>query len=145
MDIKDCLERGYLALETPATDLIEKEIKESEYDLARAESALKDKDGKWAIIKSYYSMFHAAKAVCFKAGYREKKHLAILILLEELNKKGKLENKFVNYFTAAIQAREGADYHYNYSLDKAASLLHLAKEFNLGMKLLIKDVVPILF
>lgn len=145
MDIKDCLEKGYLRSETSAPDLIEKEVKESDYDLARAENALKEKDGKWAIIKSYYSMFHAAKAVCFKAGYREKKHLAILILLEELNKKGKLENKFVNYFTAAIQALEGADYHYNYSLEKAASLLHLAKEFNIRMKSLIKEVSPILF
>lgn len=75
-------------------------------------------------------MFHSAKAVCFKQGYREKRHFAVLVVLEDLNKKGKIEVKFVNDFGAAISAREGADYRYSYSKERAEQSLKIAKEFN---------------
>src|SRR3989344_5204145 len=128
MNIKECLEQGYLSEEKLSLDLIEKEMKESSYDLEKAEKAFKDKDNKWAIVKCYYSMFHAAKAICFNLCYREKKHFAVLIILEHLNKIGKLESKFVNYFSAIMSLREGADYRYSYSAEKAESSLITARE-----------------
>ena len=130
MDLDECLEKGYLVKESPAKDLVDKELKESEYDFKRAEIALKDLDYKWAIIKSYYSMFHSAKAICFKLGYREKRHVATLIILEYLNKEGKLEIKYINDFKAAISARESADYRYTYTKENASLMTGICKEFN---------------
>ena len=129
MDIEDCVRMGYLVKTRVEWDLIDKEIKESQYDLKSAERALKEKNYKWAIIQCYYAMFHMGKAVCFQQGYREKKHVAVLIMLEQLNKQGKLEGALVNDFRAGMAAREGADYQYSYSEERASQVLNIAKEF----------------
>ena len=75
-------------------------------------------------------MFHSAKAVLLKLGYMEKRHFAVSVVLEDLNKKGKLESKYINYFKAAMSSREEADYHYNYSEDIAEHSIKIAEEFS---------------
>lgn len=134
MNIKDCLEKGYLAKSKPDKELSEKELNEARYDFEKAEMAFKEEDYKWCIIKCYYSMFHAAKAILFKLGYIEKKHIAVLIVLEELNKQGKIESKFITNFKATMTAREDADYRYSYSKETAGYEITIAKEFLEGMK-----------
>lgn len=138
MDIDECLEEGYLRKIIPAEDLIKKEIKEGEYDFLKAQRAFDDEDYKWCIVKAYYSMFHYARAVLFKLGFREKRHFVIGVVLEDLNKKGKLESKYVNDFNAAISAREDADYHYVYSKEKAEHSSYIAEGFNEKMRELIE-------
>lgn len=140
MDLKECIEKGYLISVANAGDLVEKERKESDYDFSRAQKAFEENDFKWTIIKGYYSMFHAVKALCFKLGYQEKKHLALLILLEQLSKEGKLESKYVNYFNMAIGSREEADYHYHHSQEIAVHNLRLAESFNAKMKELLNKI-----
>lgn len=137
MDIKDCLEQGFLKKITFDEKLIKKELKEAIYDLERAKKAIQENDFKWSIIKSYYSMFHAAKSVLFKLGYMEKRHFAVSAVLEDLNKKGKIETKYLSYFSAALSAREEADYHYNYSKDIAMHNITMAEEFLEAMKKLL--------
>lgn len=138
MDIQTCLQKGYLLQEKPQSDLIEKEIREAQYDIERAAKALHEQDYKWCIIQAYYSMFHSGKAVCFHQGYREKKHIAVLVVLEDVYKQGKLEGRFVNDFKAAMSARESADYRYVYSKERAEQLVHLAEEFNQHIKEFLK-------
>lgn len=140
MDIKECLEKGFLKEIEHDEKLIKKEFEESKYDLGKAGNAFQEEDYKWCIIKSYYSMFHASRAVLFQVGYREKRHFAIGIVLEELNKNGKLESKYVNDFHAAVSSREDADYHYTYSKDTAEHTLTIAKEFLDRMKDLSKKL-----
>lgn len=139
MNIEDCLEKRFLIREEVKQDLIDKELKESDYDFFKAKEAFDSKDYKWTIVKCYYSMFHSAKAVCFKLGYREKKHFAVLIVLEELKRQGKLEREFVNYFDRATNARESADYQYNYSQEIAEGSLKIAEKFNNRMKNLLEE------
>lgn len=110
-------------------DLIGKEIEEAKYDIGKAERALEEGDFKWSIVKSYYSMFHAARAVLFSLGLKERRHFAIRVVLEGLNAKGKLEGKFISDFSAALGAREDADYRYTYSQETAAYLLRAAGDF----------------
>ena len=137
MDVKDCLEQGFLKEIAFDKKLIEKEFKESLYDLESAKKALHENDYKWCIIKSYYSMFHAAKSVLFKLGYLEKRHFAVSVVLQDLSKKGVLESKYINYFSAALSSREEADYHYNYSEETAKHSIEMAQEFLEKMKKLI--------
>lgn len=139
MDIKECLEKGYLVKIKPKEDLIKKEIEEAEYDLDKARKAFDDEDYKWSIVMSYYTMFHAARALLFKLGFREKRHFAISVVLEELNKKGKIERKYINYFNAAISSREDADYHYTYSIRIAEDNLTIAEDFKEKIKELISN------
>ena len=140
MDIRDCLNKRDLIRINPDNDLIEKEIKESNYDFEKANKAYSEGDMKWATVKAYYSMFHIAKALLFKLGLREKKHYAILIVLEDLNKKGRLESKFVDYYDSAMSSREDADYRYYYPKESAEHSLEIAKEFRERIIKLIKDI-----
>jgi len=140
MDIERYVNAGYVKRIESAGDLIGKEFKEAEYDLAGAKRALKDEDFKWATIKAYYSMFHAAKGVLFKIGLKEKTHFVIGLLLDEISKEGKLESRFVNDFKAAMAARMEADYNYEYSERSARELVGMAGEFLPQMKKLLKTL-----
>ena len=140
MNIQDCLRERFLVKIKPASDLIQKEIAEANYDLEKAKKAFSDEDWKWAIVKTYYSMFHAARAVLFKIGLREKKHFAIGIVLEDINKKGKLEIKYINNFNAALSSREDADYHYIHSKEAAGHNLEIAEDFLNRMKRLLNEL-----
>ena len=82
MDIERCIEKRFLLKIKPDKKLVDKELKEADYDFNKAEKAFNDRDYKWAIVKSYYSIFHSARAVLFKLGFREKRHFAVGIVLE---------------------------------------------------------------
>ncbi|MBN2422177.1 HEPN domain-containing protein [Candidatus Woesearchaeota archaeon] len=138
MNIDDCINKNYLEKIKPDNQLSDKEMKEALYDLEKAKKAFDDEDYKWSIVKSYYAMFHAAKALLFKLGYREKRHIAVLIVLESLNKSGKLEKKYIDIFKGAMYSREGADYNYTYSKDTAEYDLEAADEFITQMKKLLE-------
>ena len=97
MNLQDAIDREYLVKIISDPLLIQKELEESKYDFQSAKNAIQEKDYKWVIIKCYYSMFHSGKALCFQQGYREKKHIAILLMLQELQKKGKIEKECVYY------------------------------------------------
>ena len=82
-------------------------------------------------------MFHAAKSILFMLGYIEKKHIAVITVLEYLNKHGKIESRFINDFKASMTAREDADYHYSYpreiaetELENCADFLDMAEKLN---------------
>ena len=137
MDIKECTEKGYLVRIEDTNNLIKKEFDEAEYDLEKSKKAFEDEDYKWCIVKAYYCIFHSARAVLFKLNLREKRHFAIGIVLEELNKNGKLESKYVNYFNAAVSSREDADYHYIYSRNIAEHTIEIAEEFIVKMRYLV--------
>jgi len=137
MKIDDLLQKGFVVKVGPDRKLVEKEVKEASYDLEKANAALEQKDFKWSIIKSYYSMFHAAKSVLFSIGLKERRHFAIALVLEELSSRGKIKSKFVNDFKASMAAREEADYRYSYSEDTARYLVDVAEEFLEEMKKII--------
>jgi uncharacterized protein (UPF0332 family) len=140
MDIKECLEKRFLIKIKPDDKLIEKELNEAEYDLEKAQKTFDEEDFKWGIVKSYYAIFHAARAILFKLGLREKRHFAIEIVLEDLYKKGRLESNFVNDFKASISSREDADYHYTYSKEIAEHNINIAQEFLERMKKLLREL-----
>ena len=140
MDIESCLQEGFLQRIKVERDLIEKELEEAKYDLEKAKHAIEEDDFKWSIVKSYYSMFHAARAVLFSLGLKERRHFAIRVVLENLNMEGKLESKFISDFSAALGAREDADYRYTYSQETAAYLSRAAGDFLAGMKRLTKEL-----
>ncbi|MBD3248859.1 HEPN domain-containing protein [Candidatus Woesearchaeota archaeon] len=127
MNIKQAIEKRILEKIEPDEKLVTKEFSESDYDIESSERAFEDEDFKWCIVKCYYSMFHSARAVLFKLGFKERRHFAINVVLEDLNNKGKLETVYINDFRAAVSAREDADYHYSYSKESAQYLLDIRR------------------
>ena len=134
MNVKKAIEEGFLEKIEIDDRLANKEFAESDYDFEKAKKAFEEEDYKWSIVKSYFSMFHSARAILFKLGLKERRHFAINLVLEDLNIKGNLESIYVNDFKAAISAREDDDYHYIYSKDSALHILEIAEEFNEKMK-----------
>ena len=129
MDIEECVEKGLLQRGKPDAVLAGKEWREAGLDLAEAKVLLKEKRFKRSIEAAYYAMFHAAKTILFKEGFREKAHYAVLVVLEDMVKNGKLGQRFADDYRAALHAREGADYHYSYSQETAVDLVLIAEEF----------------
>lgn len=127
--------KGHLARVKPDKALAEKEWKESELDLGEARKELRSGSSKWATVKAYYSIFHAAKAVLFLLGLKERSHYRVFAALEILSKEGKIESNYVSYFMAAMSAREGADYHYDYEEKTAKETVEIADNFVKRMKL----------
>jgi len=134
MDIEECLEKGFLKRIPFDRELIRKELAGAEYDLEAAASDLKRGDAKWATVKSYYSIFHAARAVVYSLGYQERAHFAIGVVLRELEKQGRLEPKYTLDFGACMEAREDADYRLEYSKERAKASIGMADEFLHRMK-----------
>src|SRR3989344_3841180 len=139
--LKKEIEKRDLLVEAPSPpEHINHFLEQASLDLDRAENSLEEKDYKWSIVQSYYSMFNAVRAVLFKLGFRDKKHYVIISVLEELSKLGLLEMRYVDDFKASMRSREDANYRSTYSLETADFILEVAKEFSNRMKLLAKAV-----
>lgn len=87
---------------------------------------------------AHYSLY-MLKGLMFFNGLREKSHSALLIYLDHLINEGKLESRYKNYFKAAKDFREGADYSYNYPKERAEEVLEYAKQFNGKIKSLMAE------
>jgi uncharacterized protein (UPF0332 family) len=104
-------------------ELIEKEINEARYDLKSAESSISQGNYKWAIVQSYYSMFHAFRGLLFSRGYKEKSHSGLKYAIKSLFVNNGIisENTFAG-FDFAMKAREMANYNYVYDKKLANSI-----------------------
>ena len=81
---RQCLEEKKLVKIEIQLDLVGKEVQAAEFDLRSAEKSLKEGNPKWATVQAYYSMFHTAKALVYRKGYREKSHACLSIALRAL-------------------------------------------------------------
>lgn len=133
-NLNDCLKSGLIRKYSATNDEIIKELGQSANDLARAKVTINVGDYKWSTIQAYYSMFHAARAVLFSAGYREKSHKCILLFLESLVDDGRLEPHFAREFKSAMFLREEADYEATYSEQSAVDTVENASTFIVRMK-----------
>lgn len=71
-DFEQCIKERHLIKIKATSEMIEKEITSAKYDLERSNKSMKDGDYKWASVQSYYSMFHAAKALVLKKDIEKK-------------------------------------------------------------------------
>ncbi len=108
--------------------VILKEMREAEADLIEAKDSLERNRYKWATIQGYYSMFHAARALVYNKGFREKSHHALLVALRYLLPK-EIGMKLIRSFEDAIHLREEADYGLTFSQGGAKQTVENAEEF----------------
>ncbi len=54
--------------------MIAKELAGARNDLRTARASFDGGNYKWATVQAYYSMFHAAQALLYNKGFREKSH-----------------------------------------------------------------------
>lgn len=129
-DFEKCLKNKRIVKQEFTNNLIVPEIEDSRSDLLRARKTFDEPDFKWATIQAYYAMFHAARALLFAKGYREKSHVCLKYAIQALYvDEGLLEQKYVEQFDVTMLLRETADYKRDFSKDGAEVALKNAEEF----------------
>lgn len=129
-EFDDCLKRGKIVRFPSARKLAVKELDVARDDLATAQQSLKQKGVKWATVQAYYAMFHAARALLYHKGYREKSHYCLILAMKAFYvSAGVLEIRLVESFQMAKVLREGADYDNTFDPESAKSLVDQAGEF----------------
>lgn len=76
------------------------------------------------------SIFHAARALIYSRGYRERSHHCLSVALEALFvKTGMMSNRFIRIFQNSMSLRENADYSGSFSKESALLSISNAQEF----------------
>ena len=129
-EFERCLSERRLVRMKASKEIIQKERESAEYDLECSKKSLKERDFKWAVIQAYYSMFHAAKALVLKKGYREKSHYCLIIAFKELYiKQDLLDQEMVDNFELCLHLRHDADYGLSYNYKSAETAIQYAEDF----------------
>lgn len=124
----ECLKAGKIKTSSDLSALISKELRVAEDDLKTATDGIKDSRWKWSTIQSYYVMFHAARALLFIKGYREKSHYCLRIAIDHLYS-GVIPKYLIDDFQTAKVMRENADYEENFSETGARKIVKSAEAF----------------
>lgn len=102
----------------------------AEEDLVEAKDRFQNSRFKYATINAYYAIFHAARALLYSRGYRERSHHCLSIALEALFvESGLMETHFIRIFRNNMVLRESADYGDSFSRESASLSILNAEEF----------------
>lgn len=126
-EIRRLLEERKLIRIKTDRKLVLKEIAAAKSDLKDAKESFGIKKYKWATIQGYYSMFHTARAMLFKKGYREKSHYALLVAIRELYA-NEIERSLFQGFEHGMYLRQEADYGLKFSENGALDVIETAEK-----------------
>lgn len=139
-DFKNCLDKKRLYKSDNAKVLATKELNSAIDDLTDAKFSFSKNRYKWATIQAYYAMFHAARALLYSKGYRERSHHCVVIGIEHLFGSEKLiYMKWVRALKNAMSLREDADYSDEYSKEGADASISNAEGFLKEAKRILED------
>ena len=87
MNIKDLIEKDLIRKQSIDQEEIKGSIVMSERFLQRADGNLEMSFFDISFLLAYTAMFHAARALLFKAGYKERSHFGMIAALKEVYSK----------------------------------------------------------
>jgi len=129
-DFKDCLRNRKIVPFSGAPKLVGKEIAAALEDLEEARDRYQHLRYKYATINSYYAIFHAARALLYSRGFRERGHFCLAVAVDALFvEPGILDSRFLGTMKEGMGLREEADYGGLFSKERAEELLLRADEF----------------
>lgn len=129
-EFKQCLESKKIIPFTRGKNLIKKELSVAKSDLSDAKAGYENERYKWSTIQAYYAMFHAARALVYSQGYREKSHYCLAVALRALFVDGgTMDAQLVRDFLNAMSLRETADYEAEFSQSGAKAVITSAEKF----------------
>lgn len=127
---EECLESRKIISFPRGRRLIPKELSSAKQDLEEARDRLNHGKWKYATINSYYAVFHAARALLYFSGYRERSHHCLAVALEALYVQKKLlDESQVRLFRESMALRENADYLGTFSKEGAVMSVRNAEQF----------------
>ena len=116
MNFEECVRRGYLRRIEPQPELGRLSLTKARSFLESARKNLDMGIYDGALVMAYLAFFHAARALLFKDGWREKSHACISAYLREFYvKRGILDVKWVRYLDYVRTLRHQAQYDVGFS------------------------------
>lgn len=144
-DFDDCLKRGLLRRDIPPSEEKAREsLFAAEKWLKEAENNLNSESFNSSVMASYLAMFHAARAILFFDGFREKSHYCIARYLEEKYVRiGLLEIKWINLLDHCRELRHNDQYSLSFfaSQGEAEETYDKSKEFVERMHHLVENLI----
>jgi len=129
-EFKRCLESKKVISFARGKRLLKKELSVAKSDLADARAGYENERYKWSTIQGYYAMFHAARALVYSQGYREKSHYCLAVALRALFvDESKMDAQLARDFLNAMNLREAADYEAEFSQSGAKAVIASAERF----------------
>jgi uncharacterized protein len=129
-EFKQCLDNKKIVPFAGGKSLVKKELSIASSDLSDARAGYENKRYKWSTIQAYYAMFHAARALIYSRGYREKSHYCLAISLRALFvDEGAMDTKLARDLLNAMNLREAADYEAKFSQSGAKAIIASAEKF----------------
>jgi uncharacterized protein (UPF0332 family) len=95
MNVEDCFGQGLLRKDSPNIDKSKKSLEIANYKLSLGKRLFELKIFEETIVNAYSCMFHAARALLFRDGVKEKSHYALFLYIKE-KYSDKLERRFIN-------------------------------------------------
>lgn len=109
MNIEDCLAEGLLKREQPDIGKARRSLDVARHKLELAQREVDAGIYENAVVTAYTAMFHAARALLFRDGYKERSHYAVYVYLKE--KYGdRIEQKFISELNFMRMERHDAMY-----------------------------------
>ncbi|MBI5228996.1 HEPN domain-containing protein [Candidatus Micrarchaeota archaeon] len=119
MRIDECVAQGLLKKMSPDKGMAMNSVRAAEHKLGIAKREMQAKIYENAVISAYTSMFHAARAILYRDGFKERSHYAISVYLKE--KYGeKIEKRFVYTLDTLRSERHEIMYGLNEPLEISA-------------------------
>ena len=129
-DFEQCLESRKIISFARGKRLVKKELSVARSDLSDAKAGYENERYKWSTIQGYYAMFHAARALIYSQGYREKSHYCLAVALNALSvDEAKMDTQLIRDFLNAMNLRESADYEAEFSQSGAKAVISSAEKF----------------
>ena len=143
-NLEKCFQKGLLRRVEPSKSKGELSIKQAEEWLIEARKNLKGGAYRSSHLSSYLAFFHAARAVLFRDGVREKSHYCIGVYLEKYSNDGVLEEEWVLLFDRMRSVRHADQYSFQVSPspEEVKSSLESAEKFVKRIKRLLSETEP---
>lgn len=141
---KDCLAEGLLRRIPPSQDKAMQSIRKAAKWIEEADSTFKANAFNSSVLDSYMAMFHAARAILFFDGFREKSHACVARYIDEKYvKTGKLEKKWVELLDHHREVRHNDQYDLSFSAtqDEAKKAFETAEGFLRRMRDLLDSLM----
>lgn len=139
-DYNSCIEKGLLKKIPPSKQKAEASIKTAHRWLEESKKNFDTESYNSCLLSSYLAMFHAARSILWRDGYREKSHACIARYLDyNYVRKGLLDNKWVNLLDFYRDMRHNDSYSVEFHItnEECNDALNAAKNFvNILEKLL---------
>lgn len=128
-DLKEALGKNKIISFPAGPSLISKELEAAKEDLLDAKDLFSRERFKSATTLAYYTIFHTARALLYKKGYREKSHIQLGFAIKAFYvDKGLLPQEYYDNFMQALDFRELADYKSKFSKETAERNIQAGEE-----------------